>query len=70
MDFHAKAFFANPDFGWSNKVRLPEYRHIELYTKPRALMLMEPPLPEELAHGAHRRRRGARRLCSRPRLPA
>jgi hypothetical protein len=46
MGFTQK-LFANPDFGWSNKVRLPEYRQIELYTKPRALSFDEPPLPEE-----------------------
>ncbi|MCW2273781.1 hypothetical protein GJ654_08685 [Rhodoblastus acidophilus] len=46
MGFTSK-LFANPDFGWSNKVRLPEHRQIELYTKPRILTFDEPPLPEE-----------------------
>lgn len=46
MGFTAK-LFANPDFGWSNKVRPPEHRQIELYTKPRILTFDEPPLPEE-----------------------
>jgi hypothetical protein len=39
--------FANPDFGWSNKARLPEYRQVELYTKRKQLSFLEPPLPEE-----------------------
>jgi hypothetical protein len=46
MGFTQK-LFANPDFGWSNKVRLPEHRQIELYSKPRVLTFDEPPAPEE-----------------------
>jgi hypothetical protein len=46
MGFTSK-LFANPDFGWSNKVRLPDYRQIELYSKSRLLTFDEPPLPEE-----------------------
>ena len=37
----------NPDFGWSNRLRLPEYRQIELYTKRKALNFLDPPPPDE-----------------------
>ena len=45
MGFTQK-LFANPDFGWSNKVRLPEYRQVELYTKRKALNFAEAQPPE------------------------
>lgn len=38
---------ANPGFGWSKNLRLPEYRQIELYTKRKALNFLDPPPPEE-----------------------
>ncbi len=38
---------ANPAFGWSRNLRLPEYRQIELYTKRKALNFLDPPAPEE-----------------------
>jgi hypothetical protein len=47
MGFTQK-LFANPDFGWSNRLRLPEYRQVELYTKRKALSFAEPPLPEDV----------------------
>jgi hypothetical protein len=33
--------FANPDFGWSNRLRLPDYRQIELCSKRKALSFEE-----------------------------
>jgi hypothetical protein len=37
----------NSAFGWSSRLRLPEHRQIELYTKRRALNFLDPPPPEE-----------------------
>lgn len=38
---------AHPSFGWSNRLHLPEYRQIELYTKPKVLGFLDPEPPEE-----------------------
>jgi hypothetical protein len=46
MSFTQK-LIANPAFGWSNRLRLPEYRQIELYTKRKSLNFLDPPPPEE-----------------------
>ena len=37
----------NSAFGWANRLRLPEHRQIELYTKRKALNFLDPPPPEE-----------------------
>jgi hypothetical protein len=37
----------NSAFGWSSRLRLPEHRQIELYTKRKALNFLDPPPPEE-----------------------
>jgi hypothetical protein len=47
MGFTQK-LFANPDFGWSNKLRLPEYRQVELYTKRKALSFEDAALPDDV----------------------
>jgi hypothetical protein len=37
----------NSAFGWSSRLRLPEHRQIDLYTRRRALHFLDPPSPEE-----------------------
>lgn len=46
MGFTEK-LIADPAFGWSSNMRLPECRQIELYTKRKALSFLDPAAPDE-----------------------
>ncbi|ARN80808.1 hypothetical protein MCBRY_000806 [Methylocystis bryophila] len=46
MGFTQK-LIVNPAIGWSQHLRLPDYRQVELYTKRKGLSFLDPPAPAE-----------------------